>query len=73
LAQNISLAATSLGIANLHCGFVRLAFAGDRANEFKAKLKFPEGYECGMGVLLGYTENAVLPHVPNQNKITYVE
>ena len=73
LAQNISLAATSLGIANLHCGFARLAFSGDRANEFKAKLKFPDGYECGLGVLLGYTENAVLPHVPNQNKITYVE
>lgn len=73
LAQNISLAATSLGIANLHCGFVGLAFAGDRANEFKAKLKFPDGYECGMGVLLGYTENAALPHVPNQNKITYIE
>ncbi|MDD4688909.1 MAG: nitroreductase family protein [Eubacteriales bacterium] len=73
LAQNISLAATSLGIANLHCGFVGLAFAGNRANEFKEKLKFPDEYECGMGVLLGYTENAMPPHVPNQNKITYIE
>lgn len=73
LAQNISLAAASLGLANLHCGFVGLAFAGNRADEFKAKLRFPEGYECGMGVLLGYTEHAVPPHAPDQDKITYIE
>lgn len=72
LAQNTALAATSLGIANLHCGFVGLAFAGNKAADFKCKLKFPEGYECGMGVLLGYAENIVSPHVPNQEKITVI-
>lgn len=73
LAQNISLAATSLGIANLHCGFTGLAFAGNRANELKKKLKFPDGYECGMGVLLGYTNTVVPPHVAIQEKITFIE
>lgn len=73
LAQNIALAATSLGVANLHCGFVGLAFAGVKAADFKSRLKFPGGYECGMGVLLGYTENSVPPHTPNQDKITVIE
>lgn len=72
LAQNIVLAATSLGLANLHCGFVGLAFAGSKGAEFKKRLQFPEGYECGMGVLLGYPTNVVSPHVPDQNKITVI-
>ncbi len=73
VAQNIVLAATSLGIANLHCGFVGFAFAGDRAQEFKKKLQFPEGYECGMGVLLGYAKEPASPHAPDQQKITWIE
>lgn len=72
LAQNIVLAATSLGISNLHCGFVGLAFAGEKASEFKSKLKFPEGYECGMGVLLGYANVTAPPHSPNQDKVTFI-
>ncbi len=72
LAQNIVLAAASLGIANLHCGFVSLAFAGSRADEFKNRLKFPDGYECGMGILLGYTDSPASPHTPDQDKITVI-
>lgn len=72
LAQNVALAATSLGVANLHCGFVGLAFTGGKAADFKRRLKFPEGYECGMGILLGYATDEVPPHVPNQEKITVI-
>lgn len=72
LAQNIVLAATSLGIANLHCGFVGLVFAGSKGAEFKKRLQFPEGYECGMGVLLGYAAATVPPHTPDQSKITVI-
>ena len=73
LAQNIVLAATSLGVDNLHCGFVGMAFAGEKAAYFKQALQFPEGYECGMGVLLGYAKEASQPHEPNQEKITVIE
>ena len=73
LAQNIVLAATSLGVANLHCGFAVLAFAGEKAAEFKKRLKFPKGYECGMGVLLGYAKDTAAPHLPNEEKITIIE
>lgn len=73
LAQTIVLAATSLGIASLHCGLVGLAFAGNKAAEFKERLKFPAGYECGMGILLGYPTENKSPHIPDQSKITIIE
>lgn len=72
-AENMVLAATSMGVANLHCGFLTLAFAGDKGTEFKSRLKFPEGYECGIGILLGYAATPASPHIPNQDKITVIE
>lgn len=70
VAQNICLAATSLGVDNCHCGFAVFPFAGDRGEEFKARLKFPKGYECGMAVLLGYAVKVGKPHVADEKKIT---
>lgn len=73
LAQNIVLAATSLDIATLHCGFVGLAFAGNKAAEFKSRLKFFDGYECGLGILLGYANTVAPPHNLDKSKITIIE
>ena len=74
VAQNISLAATSLGVDNLHCGLVAFCFAGNKVDDFKKRMKFPKEYECGLGVLLGYAkEPAVAPHAPNADKITIIE
>lgn len=74
LCQNIALAATSLGIANIMCGFTGLAFAsGLRAEEFRKRLGFPEGYAFGCSVLLGYANTAREPHVPDESKIFFVE
>lgn len=73
LAQNIVLAATSLDIATLHCGFVGLAFAGNKAAEFKSRLKFIDGYECGLGILLGYANTVAPPHSLDKSKITIIE
>lgn len=73
VAQNICLAATSLGIDNLHCGLVGLAFAGDRAAEFASRLRFPEGYYCGMAVLLGHADAVQPPHSPDTAKITVID
>jgi nitroreductase len=73
VAQNISLAATALGIDNCHCGFAAFPFAGARAQEFKERLKFPPNYECGIAVLLGYAKTSGKPHEPNDGKITVIE
>ncbi|WP_310603401.1 nitroreductase family protein [Anaerosporobacter sp.] len=72
VAQNMAIAATSLGVANLYCGFAGLAFAGSKASEFKEKLKFPEGYECGLGILVGYANTIAVPHLPNPDKVTFI-
>lgn len=72
-AQNIVLAATSLGLASVHCGMIRHVFTGDRRAEFREKLRIPAGFDCGLGILLGYAEKVTEPHVPDQNKITFIE
>lgn len=74
LAQNIALSATSLGIDNIICGFIAFAFAGERREEFKRRLGFPEGYEIGISVLLGYAPESGKgkPHTPDMRKISFI-
>ena len=72
LAQNVVLAATSLGLATVHCGMVGMLFSGENAAELKNRMQFPEGYEFGLSVLIGYAKDAGTPHVPNQEKITVI-
>ena len=74
VSENIALAATSLGIDNLICGLAAFSFAGDKGAEFNRRLGFPEGYEIGIAVLLGYAENpGGKPHEPDLSKITVIE
>jgi len=74
LCQNIALAATSLGIANVMCGFAGLAFAnGKHSEEFSGRLGFPSGYAFGCSVLLGYANSTKLPHEPDETKISFIE
>jgi nitroreductase len=74
VSENIALAATAIGIDNLICGLAAFAFAGDRGAEFKQRLGFPEKYEIGIAVLLGYAkEPGGKPHEPDLRKISFVE
>ena len=74
VAENIALAATSLGIDNLICGLAAFSFAGEKCAEFKRRLDFPEGYEIGLSVLLGYAATSGgKPHKPDLGKITTIE
>jgi nitroreductase len=71
--QNIALAATSLGLGNVICGFIQLAFAGERKEEFKKRLGFSEDFECGAAVLIGYAVNPANPHETDFSKINYIK
>lgn len=74
VAENIALSATALGIDNLICGFAAFAFAGEKGEGFKKRLGFPQGYEIGIAVLLGYAKTpGGKPHEPDLNKITWIE
>lgn len=74
VCQNIALAATSLGLANVICGLARLVLEDSPlAEEFKKRLKFPDGYIFGCSVLVGYANTTKLPHTPDKDKIIIVE
>jgi nitroreductase len=74
VAENIALAAASLGIDNLICRLVTLPFSGDKGAEFSRRLGFPEGYGIGLAVLLGYAkETGGKPHELDFSKISFVE
>ncbi len=73
VCQNIALAATSLGIANVICGLTGTAFASSlRTEEFSKRLGFPERYVFGCSVLLGYAKTTKPPHDPDQDKILFI-
>ena len=74
VAENIALAATSLGIDNLICGLAAFSFAGEKAALFKQQLQFPDNYEIGIAVLLGYAAApGGKPHEPDFDKIIVIE
>ena len=51
-----------------------LSFAGEKNSEFKRRLNFPDGYEIGIVVLLGYaSEPGSKPHEPDTSKIITIE
>ena len=72
LSQNICLAAESLGIGSVICGMAGMALSGPKGDYFKEKLGFPEGYEFGIAVLLGYAERETAPHAPDVAKISFI-
>ena len=74
VSENIALAATALGIDSLICGLAAFSFAEGKGTEFKKRLGFPEGYEIGIAVLLGYAEKADgKPHEPDLSKISWIK
>jgi nitroreductase len=73
LAENACLAAASLGINSCMCGLTAFSFAGNRREEFKQRLGFADGYEIGIGILLGFAETEGKPHELDLSKISFVE
>jgi nitroreductase len=73
LSQNVSLASHSLGLGSVICGMAGVPFSGPRADEFKKRLKFPDGYGFGIAVLVGAAKSEKEPHELNMAKVTYIE
>lgn len=73
LCENISLAATSMGLASVICGMIRWAFAGDKADYFNQKLGMPEGFSTGIAVLVGEAAQKAAPHVPDKAKVSFIK
>lgn len=73
VCQTISLAAMSLGIANVICGMAGFLFDGERGEYFRNRIGIPEGFRFGCAVLLGYAKTTKAPHEPDFSKISFVD
>jgi len=73
LCENIVLAAHSLGLASCIVGMASRPFLGRRGDEFKKRLKFPDGYKFAVGVLIGTARSGKEPHEKDKSKVTYIK
>jgi nitroreductase len=73
LSQNIALAAHSLGLGSVICGMAGIPFSGSKGGDFKKRLKFPDGYDFGISVLVGKAKSEKEPHELDMTKVTYIE
>ena len=72
LCQNITLAAQSLGLGSIIVAMTNVPLSGTRGEEFKKRVKFPEGYTFGMSVLVGTVQTGKEPHDLDMSKVTYI-
>ena len=73
LSENVALAAHSLGLGSCICGMASAPLAGKRGEEFKKRLKFPNGYGFGIAILVGTAKTKKPPHELDMNKVTYIK
>ena len=72
LCQTIALSAQSLGLATCIVGMAAVPIEGPRGNEFKERLKFPDGYNFTVGILVGTANSGKAPHELDLSKVTYI-
>jgi Nitroreductase len=72
VAQNICLAAQSLGLGSCHCGMARLIFDGGRKEAYEKLFQFPKGYEFGLAVLVGHSAKTAAAHPLDESKVLYI-
>lgn len=70
--QTITLAAQSLGLGSCIVGMAGVPLNGPRADEFKKRLKIPEGFQFVIGVLIGTVISGKEPHELDYEKVTYI-
>ncbi|MGN0186006.1 MAG: nitroreductase family protein [Aristaeellaceae bacterium] len=73
LSQTICVAAQSLGVGSHIVAINDVVFSGDKGAYFRKALKFPDGYEFGLAVLLGNEVSHNAPHAPNPARITCID
>lgn len=69
VAQNIVLAATSLGLGSVHCGMARIPFEN---LQFQQQVGINHQWQLGTTILVGHPAKEFTPHTPDLNKIEYI-
>ena len=73
LCQNVALAAHALGLGSVIVGMAGMPLTGPKGDDYKMKLKFPDGYGFGIGILVGTPNTITEPHALDMTKVSYVE
>ncbi|MEM4701272.1 MAG: nitroreductase family protein [Candidatus Bathyarchaeia archaeon] len=72
-AENILIAAESLGLGSLIMTSTELLFASEKGRELKRELGIPEGYEHVCVIALGYKDENPQPKPRRKDVINYVK
>jgi len=70
--ENIALAAEGLGVGSVILGLPKPAFSGEKAEELKARLQCPEGYEFVIAISLGFSTDEKDAHEKHPEKISRI-
>jgi len=71
--QNIALASWAMGYGNVILGMPRVAFEGERCDEFKQKFGIPADHEFIIGIAIGKATMTKDAHELNPDKISWIE
>lgn len=69
-AENIVLAAQSMGLGSVIVGMCKLAFQGENGATFEQMLQFPQGYQFSLAVAVGTPIVTKEAHPVGENKVT---
>lgn len=73
-AENMLIAAESLGISSCWIGMLAVLSKSLRADSYARELCLPGGYAPQTGITLGYRESAVPPPPPRRpDRVSYIE
>jgi nitroreductase len=74
MSENLAVAAASLGLGNIILGLPGVVFNDpDTAAYWKGRLNFPDGYEYGLAVAVGYAADEGKPHEIDLAKLSYID
>ena len=72
-AENIAIAAESMGLGSLIVGCIKDAMFGEKRTYFEDAMKFPKGYEYEVAIALGHKAFEKEPHEYSVEKsVTYL-
>jgi len=72
MCQNIAIAAQSMGLGSCIVGMMALPLGGEKGDEFKKRLDFPDGYKFTIGILVGNIVKGKEPHELDFGKVSYI-
>jgi nitroreductase len=68
----MALAAEGLGVGSVILGLPKPAFMGEKADELRARLGCPEGYDFVIALALGYATDTKEAHDLREEKISRI-